>query len=151
VNAAFRGFALLLGLAWSLSACGTDPLPAAGVWRSTETPDPIMGVAQTPDTTHLYEFNFATAGVSGWHYACSADWTACAPKGYGLALSGALLTGTGDFSFTYLPAFGLTVKVRITGTFSTGGFVGRFEKTSSTGSYTPVKGNVTMVWVSTQR
>ncbi len=151
MSAAFRGIALLFGLAWLLSACGDDPLPTTGFWRSTETPDPIMGVAQTPETISLYEFNFSTAGVTGWRYGCDAGWIACAPKGYGLALSGTISKGMGDFSFTYLPAFGLNVKVRITGAFTTGGFVGHFKKTSSTGSYTPVKGNVTMVWVSTQR
>lgn len=138
----------LFALLSLLIACTeSNPLPTNGFWRSTEIQDPNP-FTHSPDTTNLYEFNFGTSSVTGWRYGCDAQWTACAPKGYGLALSGSLA----NFEFSYKPLTdGTVVKVRITGAFTSGGFNGRFEKTANTGAYSTVKGNITLTWVQSQR
>ncbi len=142
-----------LGLALVLTACpsqnGNPPI-SSGIWRATLTPDPGQSLPTTADTTNLYELNFGSASLTGWHYACDAGWINCAPKGYGLAVTGALSAGAADFQFTYNSTPSIPpVTVKITGAFTTGGFTGRFQRTAP--SLSPVVGSATMVWVSSQR
>lgn len=139
---------VLLTLVFLLSSCGSPASPiSSGIWQATYTPDPGQSLPATPDTTHLYEINFGSSTIQGFHYACDAGWVKCAPTGFGLPLTGTISKGAADFSFSYKDSPPTTVQ--ITGTFTTGGFSGRFKKTAP-GSSTLV-GAVTMVWVQSQR
>lgn len=141
------------GLASMLMACPSpngNPAISSGIWRSTETPDPGQSLPSNPISSQIYELSFGNGTVTGWHYACDTQWVNCAPTGYGLPLTGTLSNGAADFRFSYKSTPSIpTVTVQITGTFSAGGFVGRFQRTAP--SLSPIIGSVTMVWVSSQR
>jgi hypothetical protein len=146
-------FPVTVLLSLALVGCSSPepgPVLTSGIWRSTETYDAGQSQTTAPITGQIYEFNFAAGTVVGWRYGCEQGWINCAPKGYGLALTGTVSKGVGDFEFIYKPTSSGTSKVQITGTFSTGGFVGRFKRTNSYSSK-PEVGAVTMIWLQSQR
>jgi hypothetical protein len=148
-----RLLVLIVGLCLTLVSCPSPepgPVLTSGIWRSTETFDAGQGLTTTPITGQLYELNFASGTVSGWRYGCDQNWVGCAPKGFGLALTGTVSQGAADFKFAFKPLADGTTTMQINGTFSTGGFVGRFKRISP-GDSNPKVGDVTMVWLQSQR
>ena len=137
----------------SLVACPSpEPGPAltSGIWRSTEIYDPGQGQTTAAITTQIFELSFANNAVTGWRYGCDQSWINCAPKGYGLALTGTVSKGAADFEFSFKPLSNGSTKVQITGTFSSAGFVGRFKRTDP-GASKPQVGDLTMTWLQSQR
>jgi hypothetical protein len=146
---------LATGLASMLAACSSPepgPVLTSGIWRSTETYDAGQSQRTEPITTQIFELNFVGNTVTGWRYGCDQSWINCAPKGFGLALTGTVSKGAADFEFSFKPlSDGATpTKVQITGTFSSGGFVGRFRRISPASSK-PEVGDLTMTWLQSQR
>jgi hypothetical protein len=145
----------LLGVLLTAVSCSSPepgPVLTSGIWRVTRTYDAGQGQTTNPITDQIFELNFAAGTVVGWRYACDQNWIKCAPKGYGLALTGTVSKGAADLEFSYKPlSDGATpAKVQITGTFSTGGFVGRFKQINPAPGMTEV-GAWTMVWLQSQR
>lgn len=97
-------------------------------------------------TNDLFEISFGTNTVSGFRYACDANWQNCAPKGTGLPVTGTYTGNTADFSFT----FSNTGPFNISGTFATASFSGTFTKPAETNPDYKT-GTITMTWVAAQR
>lgn len=130
-----RTILLALVALWMLVGCGggnSIPLQP-GVWQAT-----ISNTATGNWTSDVYELTVSGGGITGWRYACDANWINCAPKGKGLAVSGTLIGATGDFVFTYTGG----ATFRVTGTFNGATFTG-----TSTDSGGGRNGKVSMTWV----